>query len=159
MKCPRCDQPLEAGTYHEVEIDKCPGCQGLLVSNKVLTPLLEAMTRDLVGSIDPDLPLDPLKDKGPGLRCPRCEGEMEHHGYMETKLVFVDTCDSCFVLWLDSDELAVMSQLFAKTTRRSTIRQAERDQQMREMERRFDATLAARSVQRRLLRGFIRRIF
>jgi hypothetical protein len=52
-----------------------------------------------------------------------------------------------------------MSQLFAKTTRRATIRQAEHDQRMREMERRFDATTAARSVQRRLLRGFIRRIF
>jgi Zn-finger nucleic acid-binding protein len=157
-RCPRCDHPLEKGTFHDVELEKCTECQGLLISNRVLTPLLEAMTRELVDTINPELDLDPVPDKGPSAKCPRCQGEMEHYGYMGGNQVMIDGCTGCVLIWLDAEELAAMSQLFAKTTRSSVIRKEASDKRIEQISRRFDAVMAGRKLQRRLMRGF-RRFF
>jgi Zn-finger nucleic acid-binding protein len=157
MRCPRCQQSLEAGSYHEVELSKCPGCHGLLISNLKLTPLLEAMTADLADTLQPAQEQQPLEDPGGGIACPRCGEAMDHHGYMESRLVMIDSCPGCSVVWLDTEELAAMSQMFARTTRRTEQRRIAHEQRMREMSRRFDAVLVSRAVQGRLMRGFIRR--
>jgi Zn-finger nucleic acid-binding protein len=153
--CPRCSESLLVGSFHEVEIEKCPACQGIFVRQNKMIPLLEAMTSDLIGTIDPDHDVQPLPDKGSGVPCPCCGELMNHHGYMETNLVLIDSCSNCSGVWLDPDELAVMSQIYAKTSRRLSIQREASDRRLKEMDRRCDAIFNARRVRRILTRGFI----
>jgi len=40
---------------------------------------------------------------------------MEHHGYMGSNQVLVDSCSSCMVLWADPEELGAMAFQFGQT--------------------------------------------
>ena len=40
---------------------------------------------------------------------------MNHYGYMDTKWVMMDACSACNVLWLDTDELGMVSLLYARS--------------------------------------------
>lgn len=37
---------------------------------------------------------------------------MENYGYMESKTVMLDYCESCNALWIDALELASMAKMF-----------------------------------------------
>jgi Zn-finger nucleic acid-binding protein len=44
---------------------------------------------------------------------------MDHYGYMDTKWVMIDACRSCHLMWLDTDELGLMSLMYARSRMRA----------------------------------------
>ncbi len=113
--CPRCQQELRAGEFKGMELDMCANCYGILLEQSRLLGLLEVMANDLQETIDLSMPLEAVSDPGGGIACPRCRATMEHFGYMGTKWVLIDSCRSCNVLWLDTDELGMVSLLYARS--------------------------------------------
>ena len=54
VTCPRCDHALETAELRQVPIQLCASCQGTLVTQLELTPLLEALSAELLRGFDPD---------------------------------------------------------------------------------------------------------
>ncbi len=152
--CPRCAGELQPGEFHGVELHLCQACQGSLVDRRRLTPLLERMTDELVEEIAPDQRIEALADDGGELDCPLCGSKMEHFGYMGGRDVYIDACNGCNVLWLDPEELGVMSLMVAQTDRIARDRAARSAAHLEQVERRVHAQLLARAVQRRLMGRF-----
>ncbi len=117
--CPRCEQELCAGEIHGVELDMCANCYGILLDRARLIQVLEVVADSLRDAIDPALPLEAVSDAGGGLICPRCRAKMDHYGYMDTKWVMIDSCRACDVMWLDTDELGMVSLLYTRSKMRA----------------------------------------
>jgi Zn-finger nucleic acid-binding protein len=87
-----------------IEIDVCPGCQGIWLDASELAKLddnffVDIERTDLVGVVPTE------KDRE--LSCPRCEGapplaKVHPAGY---PLVVLDTCPGCHGFWLDRGEI------------------------------------------------------
>jgi Zn-finger nucleic acid-binding protein len=106
MKCPRgCDVELVAESRNDLEIDRCPGCNGIwfdqgegeLVS-KPPTDATQAVLDELA-ELDP--PLDD-HDESDLLACPRCDKTMGRERFAHSH-VHIDRC-GCG-MWLDDGEL------------------------------------------------------
>lgn len=121
IMCPRCRQKLETATCQGVGVELCRKCNGLLIEQQRLVPLLGAMTTDLAETIDLATPLEKVPDPGGGLNCPRCQNPMHHHGYMESQWVMVDNCLGCGVLWAHADGLGVISLMFARSRKKADM--------------------------------------
>ena len=93
----------------------CTNCYGILLEQRRLLGLLEVMANDLKETVDLSMPLEAVSDPGGGIACPRCRGAMNHYDYMDTKWVMMDACPACNVLWLDTDELGMVSLLYARS--------------------------------------------
>ncbi len=117
--CPRCERELCAGEIHGVQLDMCANCYGILLDRARLMHVLEVLADGLRDTIDPALPLEAVSDAGGDLMCPRCRVRMDHHGYMDTKWVMIDSCRACDVMWLDTDELSMVSLLYARSKMRA----------------------------------------
>lgn len=98
--CPRCRTPLAeaAGTFHERE---CPQRCGALVIDS------ERLLVDRAG-LDLELVRALVREQGvQKAACPSCTTAM-HEGRLRG--LVVDLCLSCGALWLDKDELHVLSR-------------------------------------------------
>jgi Zn-finger nucleic acid-binding protein len=155
-RCPRDKKILEYGHFHDVEIYRCPECQGVLVEQKRLPRLLEEMGRELLKTISIDCPLDEIEDQGRLFHCPKCSSETEHYGFMGSKHVMIDCCKKCSAIWLDTDELGGMSLLHARTQKRMETAEIERKQVRMEASRVLSKSVNLRAATNRgLLLGFI----
>lgn len=117
--CPRCSAELVPGEFRGLQLDMCAQCSGILLEQVRLLSLLDAMMQELREQIDLNLPLEAVPDRGVQITCPRCHGDMEHHGYMESKWVMIDSCPACQVTWLDADELGLVSLMYARSRMRA----------------------------------------
>jgi Zn-finger nucleic acid-binding protein len=155
MKCPRCDGRLEARTLEGVEVEVCDTCTGTLVPIPRLVPLLDKLSGPMMHVIDMDEPIEPAPDAGETVRCPRCRKAMEPFGYLGTRTVTVDRCSDDMVIWVDPDELGVMSILYARTNKRT----GERTRKEHEWRQRFSEStsriLSARARSHRVARAFL----
>src|SRR5262245_56171394 len=100
--CLRCQQPLERAEVRGVELETCTKCKGMLLGQLLLPKLLEAMSVDLLKNFDPDVQIQPIKDAGGAVSCPRCAQPMQTDNYCGAGIVFFDRCEGCALLWLDS---------------------------------------------------------
>ena len=144
--CPRCDEPLAAGVYHDVEVGVCPECSGLLVENVHLVALLDGVARDLLEEVGPDTEIEPAADAGGELGCPWCSQPMENFGYLGTRTVMLDRCGPCGVLWMDPDELGVAALLHARTQAWVDERRSQSARAEAEGMQRFTRMMLARAV-------------
>jgi Zn-finger nucleic acid-binding protein len=117
--CPRCDQELCAGEIHGVQLDMCRACYGILLDRALLVTVLDVMAEALRETLDPALALEAVPDIGGEIICPRCRTTMDRHGYMDTKWVMIDSCQGCDVVWLDTDELGMISLLYVRSKMRA----------------------------------------
>ena len=63
MRCPRCpESALEAHDVHGIGISACPHCEGLLIPQNKLVPLLDAMTKGWADELDPDMEIEAHPD-------------------------------------------------------------------------------------------------
>lgn len=113
--CPRCEQELVAGEFRGMMLDMCTKCYGILLEQPRLLALLDEMAGDLKDTIDISMPLEVVPDSGGDIACPRCREAMNHYGYMDTKWVMIDLCPGCNMLWLDTDELGMVSLMYARS--------------------------------------------
>ena len=152
LDCPRCASELRRADVSGERLDVCKSCGGAFLAQRLLIPVLTALSRELARDLDIDTPLDPIEDRGAGIRCPRCSGPMENFGYMGADLVHLDRCDRCACIWADSGELGAATLLFARTNlRRDEALRRARDE-FRQMSNRVDAVQVARATSRILFR-------
>ena len=117
-KCPRDDQELQEGSFHDVPILLCSGCRGVLIKQTSLYPLLLQMAKELSKDISFDSELEPVPDKGGGIDCPNCNASMENYGYMGGREIMIDSCNQCTKLWIDTAELAAMCFMNERANKR-----------------------------------------
>lgn len=115
MNCLRCaDRELEVQSRGEgldlIEIDICPGCQGLWLDARELAKLDDNFFVDIEGI--EMLEAAPAESDRP-LCCPRCEGSPPlakvHPAGFER--VVLDTCATCRGFWLDRGEIEKMKDV------------------------------------------------
>ena len=111
---------MGASKLHEVEMRICAGCMGLLVEQRRLLPLLDAMAQELLAEVEVDLDteVEMIEDPGPVGACPSCGSAMDCDGYMGSKEVFIDRCNSCWRIWIDPMELGAMSLMYARAEKK-----------------------------------------
>ena len=74
---------------------------------------------------------------------------MDHVGYLGTRLIMIDRCQACEVVWLDADEAGRMALLFARTN----LRREQYAEQLAPLEL-ADEGAAIREAQRLVNRWF-----
>ena len=100
-----------AGRYEGVPAHHCERCTGTLLRQRDLTKVLERLTPDLLEHVVGDIPIPPVPDAHPHIRCPDCGADMERYGYMGSHRVMIDGCQACNALWIDALELAAMAKM------------------------------------------------
>jgi len=149
--CPRCSHPLQQERRFESDVHVCPSCKGLLVEQRRLIPVLGHLQRAVAADVSAETVVDAAPDPGPGLSCPLCGDEAAHFGYMGTRLVHLDRCRRCAVVWLDAEAALVAAMLAARTEKRRLSRSTQSEDRFAGMDRRFRSIRAARLVEHLLL--------
>lgn len=152
MNCPRCEVGLREGRFHDVPIDICTGCRGVLLEQRLLVRVLQRLVVDLSTTVDLAAPIVPMPDAG-GIRCPKCSGVTDNYGYMGMRKVMIDRCSPCSVLWLDPNELGAIAKMYAQTNRTLDRRFEVRKSEMRESQQRMGMMTVARAVSNSLMMG------
>lgn len=143
------------GLFHGVESEMCPGCEGVLVPQHRMVPLVSAAAKAVADTVDPEVEIAPMLDAGGGLACPVCAAEMVNFGYLGMHLVHLDRCGPCAMLWLDPDELTTLAVLRLQTDARVGVRARQRRAQIEGMSRRFDKIMKARIRERMMVHAFV----
>lgn len=102
----------------EVDVEVCPICAGIWLSEGEIAALQAAHIHDPVPEDEPiafraayDLALEEKQKPGP---CPICGEALEHREYAYTSQVLVDVCPRGHGYWLQRGELAALEQFFAR---------------------------------------------
>ncbi len=103
--CPKCNDVLNRVTISNVEVDKCPSCDGVWLDAGELVKL--KLSPDKLGIEELDRK-DGARKAPPSaghlrLGCPACDGKMTPLR-LQAKVI-LDHCQHCGGLWLDHKEL------------------------------------------------------
>jgi Zn-finger nucleic acid-binding protein len=105
LGCPRCTGSLSARRYHELEVDECDACGGLLLSASMMDRIVAS--RDGASGLRLALPSRP-QSRETAVRyilCPVCSKSMNREAFGRISGVVVDVCREHGV-WFDPGELA-----------------------------------------------------
>ena len=114
IACPRCGNQLEANQNSSMHC--CVGCDGALVSQSALRPLLAQIAKEFADDGCLNDVIVSVPDKGGHIDCPYCRRPMENGVDLSKARVKLDGCLRCWVFWTDADELAVMAAMHARST-------------------------------------------
>jgi Zn-finger nucleic acid-binding protein len=146
VPCPRCGQTLGGRAIRGVGLEACGSCNALLVKQSALMPALEALSADILESVDPDAPLLALPDRAEQTACPGCGAAMEKADYCGARLVFFERCNRCALLWIGSEELGAMSLMWARMEKRIARTRAQTEENLAGMTALVDAAHLRRVV-------------
>jgi Zn-finger nucleic acid-binding protein len=102
--CPTCSTPLSTARIEGQPLLCCERCFGMLIEMNVFTAVIDAVRAHEGRAFEKALP----RHQRPGdrsINCPTCEQPMLSHVYGGPGNVVIDTCERCFVNWLDPGEL------------------------------------------------------
>jgi len=137
-----CGVALRATSISGVGARVCGQCHGALVAQIDMIRLLEAMSVELLKTLDPDTKLEPVGKADDAVACPSCARAMARDNYCGAGIAHFDRCEPCRLLWLGADELGTMTMMWARMEKR-----LERTQRVRqEGELYSDMLLLARAV-------------
>lgn len=101
--CPVCSVPFVQAAIGKIPVLFCTQCHGLLMPMNELQSLIDASrATDRPPAVQ--TPPDPSELKRT-IRCPKCSRRMDTHPYAGPGNVIIDSCDDCWLLWLDPGEL------------------------------------------------------
>jgi len=98
LKCPRDQAELVVEMHHDIEVDRCPDCNGRWLENDELGALEATVASDdeRRGMID-------YAKQASELLCPVCSKKMVAFNYRAYNLQ-LDTCEEQHGYWLDAGE-------------------------------------------------------
>jgi len=122
LNCPIDGTKMDKIVAGDVELDRCPQCEGIWCDPTELETIRER------GVVVDELPSISEKQRRnpPGevrMRCPRCykggrnEGRLMRQNCMYGQPIFIDRCLDCQGVWLDAGELAAIVEV-RKTVKR-----------------------------------------
>ena len=110
-RCPRCEIQLRRQDIDGVTIEYCTKCNGLCLDSGELDQLAAQTAGSVEYSTISD---DSLQndDGRPEINCPKCEAtaKMRKVEFLHHTDIVLDRCDSCGVLWLDTNELEAINK-------------------------------------------------
>ncbi|MEZ4317182.1 MAG: zf-TFIIB domain-containing protein [Myxococcota bacterium] len=139
IPCPRCSTPLDPCDIEGVPVDRCPTCTGMLVEQKHLSGWIDALVK-LMGPIGEDTPIQVVPDAHGIASCPDCGAAMERFGYLEARVVTLDRCRPCQLVWIDEGELPTMVAMVGRSSARANAQLHE----IEELGRRLSAMFRSR---------------
>jgi Zn-finger nucleic acid-binding protein len=104
LLCPLCTSPLFDGRLEDLPVQVCARCFGMLISMDLFTTIIDVVRAREDGRVRAVLP----RKQNPGDReidCPVCRNPMLNHVYAGPGNIVIDTCERCFLNWLDPGEL------------------------------------------------------
>jgi len=123
MQCPRCaqGQTIEAVVYGEIELDRCPQCQGLWLDAGEMTALKEWFTAEDAFITDaaahPELERDASAAQSP---CPQDQTPLKGCVLPKTEgfdSPILDICPACHGIWVDGGERAALHAILMQRHR------------------------------------------
>ncbi len=105
MKCPKCESEFEAVTHEDITIDRCLGCQGLLVTPDML---LE-MRRNILSEKFLDtgsFAIGKQHDRIDDIDCPVCQVPMDKIEDPVQIHIWMERCPQCERIFLDAGEFS-----------------------------------------------------
>ena len=145
MNCPRCTTPLAPHTLEGIASHRCEACDGLLLPQRELVRLLDELIAQLGDALDAGVAPQIHEDPHGTAQCPQCSRAMTRFGYMESKVLTLDRCATCWLLWFDTGELLTAVQMRFRTTHMAREHERAYDQLAQRMSAIWRAT-ANRSV-------------
>ncbi len=100
--CPLCLMPLCDARLDGYPLLGCPRCHGLLIEMKHFAAVIEAARAHETAAEPPPRTGEPGERT---LSCPQCRRPMLNHFYEGPGNLVIDSCEGCFVNWLDPGEL------------------------------------------------------
>jgi len=108
MKCPKCNTEIAAKDFKGIEVESCPGCEGLWLDVHELDEL-----EDKVFAEDELKGTMVFQARPSDWECPKCKGRMKRFNYRYYDLE-LDFCPQQHGFWLDKGEeervLALMKE-------------------------------------------------
>jgi Zn-finger nucleic acid-binding protein len=117
-KCPACAVALKATAVSGVPVRLCPQCHGSLLAQLDMIRTLEAMSTELLKTIDPDANLERVAKRAGTVACPACARTMAPDDYCSAGVAHFDRCQPCALLWVGAEELGTMAMMWARMERR-----------------------------------------
>ncbi len=112
MKCPACDNELEAIVESDIEVDICTsGCGGMWLDRFEFQKFDEhhEPATALLNLPEPAISVD----KSERRKCPKCSNiVMMRLFHSPKRVVEIDECPGCAGIWLDHGELDTIRELF-----------------------------------------------
>lgn len=118
MNCPRCSLPLGPADIEGITFDLCSACDGILVAQSKMIPLLSCLSASIAEEVAADAQINSIPAPVGITTCPKCSRPMEVNGYMGARLAYVTACPSCALAWFDADMLETIVLLYARTDKR-----------------------------------------
>jgi Zn-finger nucleic acid-binding protein len=115
MLCPVCHKVMIIIESHRIELDYCPGCEGVWFDTSELELFLEAAGLP-AADFSPETLLRPpeVKEMPHGRKCPICHKKMRAAAISEPPII-IDVCQRGQGLWFDGGEVhQLLTQLAAK---------------------------------------------
>jgi Zn-finger nucleic acid-binding protein len=119
MKCPTCDIPLSKARYSKANVERCPQCLGLLISNYRAKTLQQRIDKKIDQLIE-EARTAPQHDTLVKIRCPECRTPMNKSPDKEFGFL-LDECERCELTWFDPRELALLQLVYESTPQRVEI--------------------------------------
>lgn len=126
LDCPFCRQPLYYNWYEGVKLSECHSCGGVLLEGnklprifarqsskfgKRLQALARAVALDNQKKVELMRKRQRLDEMKSVLKCPKCGRLMFRTFYSMGYPIVIDKCNSCEIVWLDTDELEILQYL------------------------------------------------
>lgn len=148
--CPRDSHQLDEGEFHGIPVMHCQVCDGTLIKQASLFKLLTEMIKELSQEISFESEIAPVLDKGPNIECPACHTSMQNYGYMGSSNVMIDSCGECSLLWIHTNEMAVMCLMNERANKRLKHYQ----EMTKEHSRQLDKYVLQEALHGAFMRGF-----
>lgn len=105
MKCPKCrDVEMYAFAYREVEVDRCPTCDGVWLDKDELETILEHELGEQIDLVS--FTQNPIVSDDAAATCYRCDREMiALNGAADVRF---EWCEGCEGMFFDKGELTVI---------------------------------------------------
>ena len=116
--CPACHLALKATTLSGVAVRICGQCHGTLLAQIDMIRTLEAMSVELLKTIDPDEKLEAVGKREGTVACPTCARTMARDDYCSAGIAHFDRCEPCRLLWVSAEALGTMAMMWARMERR-----------------------------------------
>ncbi|WFB37443.1 zf-TFIIB domain-containing protein [Kiritimatiellota bacterium B12222] len=109
IDCPKCKIEMKPQLVEGIEVDRCPGCQGIwfdMLEHEDLKkmPGSESLDNAVSGKDSSDV----VKD------CPRCHTRLSPTHDAEQPHIVYDKCSSCYGVFFDAGEFADLKELTLK---------------------------------------------
>ncbi|HEX7508311.1 MAG TPA: zf-TFIIB domain-containing protein [Polyangia bacterium] len=117
ITCPACGTQAEFAYLGDIQIDLCPGCDGVWFDDGELTALPGKVSdRELAkGAVEFLTGLPPVAGhtrRSSYLQCPVCASHLAPRNYCEASGILTDRCDGCGT-WVDHDNLIKILNLIS----------------------------------------------